>query len=241
MVMKMRLLGKNREDENEVEHNLFEIEEREEIIPKSTLLYIKDIAKRPLMARAILYLDKHGLTYQKELEEYLNCSQPALSVLMKKLNDLGLVKIIPQGQLKNAVDKRLIYYRLPNLQLEAHQKIIGELTKWYDYEALKTLETYIKPYIWVNTSKLRDNEKFNKMIFRKFGLNFKSAIDIMASSPIFFTEKEEGEIVAVKRKFDSCGRRIKVDQTEPRFADKPTIAEPKIEEIEIGDEIEELM
>lgn len=207
----------SREDENEEsEDKIAQVKEREEIVPRASSTYVKDLAKRPLYARAVLYLYEHGITYQTELYEAIGCTQGTAYWMMRKLGECGIVKILRQMERENPVlDKRMTYYKLSKA-VKNTPTFIPELKKWFQYECLKTLERYFSPYQWVKVEELKEDMKFNYIVNRRYGMRFEDALKLLVDSGVFWVERNrDDDVVEIKRMFDNYGRRIDRDVTTP--------------------------
>lgn len=227
------------EEENseyEIEETDSEIEGKEEetaevareayIVPKASSVIVKEIARRPVMARAIFYLDKHGVCYATEIERAIGCNCATVHFYMQKLTDIGVVETLKQSEVEKSIDKRMTYYKLVAKQHPNWNAFKKQLKKLFEYELLRQLERLLPVYEWISIEQIRKDPRVNHIINREFGMNFDEALKTLLSFPVFYIQKEDnGEVSAIKRKYDNRGRRI--DEKEPELLE----VEPEIEEV----------
>ena len=223
------LFHPEREDENveEKEEAVPIKKSREEIIPRASSTYTKELAKSPLYARAIFYLFEHGIAYQTEIWETLGCTQGTVSMMMKKLGEMGIVKIIKQMERERPVlDKTRVFYKLS--KGGNNLNFITELQKWFEYERLRAIERLFS-LEWVKVEELKNDERFKWTLWR-YGIKFEEALGIIKDSGIFYIQNNyDDELTAIKRAFDNFGRRIEEEESE---IEEVTPTESKLEESE---------
>lgn len=226
------------EDENEESEETREVvKDRAKIVPRTSMMSIRDLAKRPLFARAILFLYEHGVVQQVELYEALQVTQGTISAYMKRLIESGIVRRISRAEAEGFVfDRRYVYYELPE-NVRQNRDFITELKKCYEYQCLKTIERVFTPYEWADVAELKENERFLSTIDR-LGLTFEDALRLITRYGIFYVDKDkDGKVLRFKRAFDNYSRRVPKEQTE---SPKKTYA--KREEVRVEeDEAEEVI
>lgn len=206
------------------------IKERSEIVPRTTMMVVRDLARKPIHTRAIMYLFERGVVRQNELAKALHVTQGTISWDMLTLSKANLVTKIRRGEAEGFVlDRRATYYSLPE---HINKPFIQELKKCYEYQCLQTIEKLFSPYEWVTVESLKQNKKFMALIVWKLGLKFEDVLKIIVTSGIFYTDADEEDedyedVTKFKRAFDNFSRRVPKEQTtppEPPETVKPTPA-----------------
>lgn len=225
-------------EDEETENKTSQVKQRQEIAPKGTSTYIRDLAKRPLFCRSVLYLHEHGITYQQEIWEDLGCNQASAYGMMKRLTDVGIVKTLRGADREVPVlDRRMTYYTLTNV-VKQNSHFIPELKKWFEYEQLGAIEKLFSPYEWISVEGLKANEGFASTI-DKWGLTFEDALRLITASGVFYVERDRNdEVERFKRAFNNYHKRVPKEQTEPpkpKPSKYPSRHPPKPEEETVQD------
>lgn len=169
----------------------------------------------------IFYLEDHGASSFKELNEALGISYGSLWNIFNRLIEKGfpIVKIRKEDQL----NENFKYFGLkrPNPienifeeqgeqgrnQLRQLIVMLQELHKWYEYFALNAFMKYIPTHEWIELKGLDNDFQFNKLL-KKWGLDFQEAIDLLLKNEVLYVRRNEDVITHVKRAFDNYGKRI---------------------------------
>lgn len=228
-------------DENEIEREeeIVEVTRESDIVPKASSVQVKEIARRPVMVRAIFYLKDHGVCCHTEIERAIGCNTATVHFAMKKLSGIGVVQTLKQSEVENPIDKRMTYYKLAGVKQrpEFWNQFLSQLEKLFEYELLNQLKPLLPEHEWISIEQLKKDPKINHIITRRFGMTFEKALKILLSFPVFYTQNDNGEVSAIKRKYDSKGRRIDEQELEPKIEEVSKTKEPETVEFPVPEEI----
>lgn len=183
--------------------------ELRDVIPFSNSHVIKDIARKPFVARVVLFLEEHGYSSFPEISEALDIQYGSLWLTFDKLKKAGfpVVKINKHEQF----NKRIAYYDLRRTGgQEDLKKILKELRVWYEYYSLKAFMKALPEYKWVALEEL--NKDYNFMILvKRYGYDFEGAIQLLSKNGVIYVKGQGKIFTHVKRAFDNYGARSEIE------------------------------